>query len=90
MCAMICDGTRTGVAERDEEAGWYSEEEHIDGEEDMEGSDGDVGGGGVDVEAPKVRKTRKKGTKGKRWNTKEDECLCDGYELVNPKRKVMM
>ena len=91
---MICSGTGTGTIQPDLEAerdgpedgageeGGDEEEEDEDGVDDAEGGDKDEEADGNDVEALAVWKIRKKGTKGKRWKTKEDECLVGAWKLV--------
>ena len=58
------------------------EEDDDAGEDDLEAEEAEVEVQDVETGTRKVIKTRKKGTKGKRWRTIEDECLCDAWKLV--------
>ena len=73
----------------EEEEGHGEEEEGDNAEEEDMQDGGEYMNGGyedeeadIDDPAPTVRKTRKKGTKGKRSKTKEDKCLCEAWKLV--------
>ena len=67
------------------------EEDDEDSEEDdLEAKEAEAEVEVQDLETgtTKVVKTRKKGTKGKRWRTIEDEYLCDAWKLVTNDSKV--